>query len=134
MAAAFFNSVSLDGYHFEDSIFTYNLTGTVDVTDRRLVGAPVSIDTTARNSVKIAGDGDEIYGRIESVEKRDFGTVAGVALRWSGRFEKDANVTINVGQTVIGAGGRKVKAANAYSRAQNTVVEVGTDYVVTQRV
>ena len=60
-------------YHFEDSQFTFYLSGAAAATEAlavATVGYAVTLDTTTAGTVKLAGDGDEIFGRIESAEFR----------------------------------------------------------------
>lgn len=59
--------VSLDGFKFPDSSLTWNLEAAIVATD---VGKVVTLDTSAANTVKLAGADDVILGRLETVEIR----------------------------------------------------------------
>lgn len=130
MVAPFHTTVSLSGYYFEDSIFTFNVSGGVTNAD---VGKAVTLDTTAANTVKLAGADEEVMGRLERVEERETGTVASVSLRFCGELPVATGETVNVGDAVIGAGSGEVKAAVSADRRQK-VVEVLTDAVVVVQV
>lgn len=137
VTSPFHNKVSLRGYYFEDSIFTFNLKTGITQAD---IGKAVSLDTSAANTVKLAGDGDVIIGRLETVENRTVeGTLVGaVALRFAELLPIKSGETVAVGDTVVGAGNGEVKAlksgepaASAPNYAMNFVAEViGTNAVV----
>lgn len=112
--------VSLRGYYFEDFIFTFTLASGIVAAD---VGKAVALDTGADCKVKLAGDGDAIIGRLESVENRlQEGVLVGaVALKFSELLPiktglSGANVVV-VGSTVVGAGSGEVKARVVSSAA-----------------
>lgn len=123
--------VHLRGYADSTSRLTFNLaTGTT----RDAIGQPMAIDSTAPNTVKVAGDGDHIIGRLFSWENREVeGSLVGaVELRFSNVFTGDGT-TIAVGDTVVGSGvtAGTVKAAATANHSANVVVEVdGTDITV----
>lgn len=104
--------VTLNGYHFEDSMLTFNLASGITASD---VGKAVSVDTSANNTVKLAGDGDEIIGRLETVELRtqEGLNVGTVALRFAQLLPIKSGETINVGDGLVGAGSGEVKAQAA---------------------
>lgn len=97
------------------------------------VGKAVTLDSTAANTVKIAGDGDQIIGRLETFENRSVeGVVVGaVATRGGWTFTKSG--AVNVGDTVVGAPNGEVKAAAAADYSDNMVVESGATTVVVLR-
>lgn len=121
------------GFHFEDAAFTYLISGTVTADD---VGKAVAQDTTAANTVKLAGDNDVIFGRLETFEDR---VVLGVKVGAVSRMFKDklpkaANV-IALGTSVSGSAvAGIVKQATAQDTNRNVVVEVGTDFVVVEKI
>jgi len=100
------------------------------------VGKAVSLDNTAANTVKLAEDGDPIIGRLVSWEDRSVeGVLVGTVEHRGGLpFTKAAAApAINVGDTVVGAGGGEVKAAATANHADNYVVEVAGDQIITVR-
>lgn len=115
--ASFHNNVSLDGYHFEKFILTFKLAAGITAND---VGKAVSLDTSAPNQVKLAADGDAILGRLETVDLPHRSTGA-VALKFANTFTYSG--TLNVGQSVVGAGAGVVKAAAAPDHSDNFVAE-----------
>lgn len=129
--------VSLNGYHFEDWNFTYNLAAGITAAD---IGKAVTLSTTAPNTVRLSGDNDPIYGRLETVENRvQEGVLVGtVALKFCGTLPIATGHGITVGSMVQGAataGTVKNRAAVAGSAdihdARCRVVEViGTTHVV----
>lgn len=127
--------ISHRGLVSEDFHYPFYITGTVTAAD---VGKPVSIDSAAARSVKIAGDGDRIVGILVTYEDRvvEGVKVATVALKGGFRVKKAVAATaIAVGDTVIGAAGGEVKprrntgnTTNEADHAQNIVTAVsGTD-------
>lgn len=109
------NAVVPSSFSFPDFTFTMNVSGSVTRSD---VGKAVSLDTTADNTVKLAGDGDEIYGRLESFEDGglDGLTVGAISRKFRAPLPVKAGLTgINAvarGDTVVGAGNGEVKALN----------------------
>lgn len=94
------------------------------------VGLAVAQDTSAANTVKLAGDGDAIVGRLESFEDRTAteGVVVGAVKLVGGLELKKSGASMNVGDSVVGAGAGLVKAG---STANGIVVwEVRTDSVI----
>lgn len=67
MSGVIGEGVSLRGTYFEDFHLVYNISGTVVAGD---VGKAVTLDTTAANTAKLAGDGDVILGVLISYENR----------------------------------------------------------------
>lgn len=126
------NAVVAHTFSFPDFTFTMNLSGTVARTD---VGKAVSLDTAADNTAKLAADGDEIHGRLASVELGglDGLTVGGVERKFRAILPIKAGLAgFNVvarGDTVCGAGAGEVRALNngaakTPNRSLNTVVAV----------
>lgn len=118
--------VSLRGIEHEEFHYPFLLASGITASD---AGKAVALDTTAANTVKLAGDGDQVLGKLVTVENRvTEGVLVGtVALKGGFKFTKSG--TVLVGASVVGAGGGAVKTATA-NYAANMVVEVGTDYVV----
>lgn len=129
------NQVVSRGYSFEPYKFTYLISGTVSDAD---VGKAVTLDTTAANTVKLAGDNDPVFGRLEAVENR---SVLGVVVGTVARKFKDilpSTGAIAIGQNVTGsATAGVVKAATAQDIKDNRVVETitinGTAYAVVEK-
>lgn len=135
--------VSLKGIFIEDFLFPFNLKSGIVAAD---VGKAVALDSTAANTVKLAGDGDAILGRLEVVEDRTAeGILVGtVSLKGSFKFPVKNGETVVVGDVIQGAGSGEVKAlavtsdtntnAGAIKHAshdgRNIVVEVGTGFAV----
>lgn len=135
------NAVVAETFAFPDFTFTMHVTGNVVASD---VGKAVALDATKSNAVKLAGDGDTIYGRLETFEKGGLdGLVVGAISR---KFRAPlpikaglagSNIVAN-GDTVVGAGDGFVKAANDGSDKtadphKNTVVALnGSTHAVVE--
>jgi len=130
--------ISLRGIEHDDFHYPFNLASGITTAD---IGKAVSLDTTAANTVKLAGAGEKIVGKLVTVENRvTEGVLVGtVALRGGFRFTKaTAAGAIAVGDSVVGAGNGEVgPRMNAGGTAKepnltdNMVVEVsGTDVIV----
>lgn len=132
MPAMNVNAIVLEAFSFEDFTFTRYITGTVDAT---CVGKAVAIDPAAPGSVRLAADGDEVYGRIFQYEDRtqEGVKVVSVERKFIKRLPKSA-AAIALGAHVVGAGDGTVKsAAYAAGESRNYVIQVGTDYVVVEK-
>ena len=120
------------GFSNNETAFTYLISGTCTASD---VGKAVALDTAAANTVKLAGDNDVIFGRLETFEDR---TVLGikvgaVARQFKQKLPKTA-AAITVGQSVSGsATPGAVKAATAQDTNRNIVVEVFADSVSVEK-
>lgn len=135
-------NVSLRAIYFEDFQLPFNL---ADGITRADAGKAVALDSSAANTVKLAGDGDEIVGRLQTVEDRPIeGLLVGtVAVRFSAALPVGAAATIAVGDTAVGAGDGTVKRLedgegdSAPDYSKNMVVETvtlgGVDYAVVVR-
>lgn len=119
--------VSLRGIEHEEFHYPFNLASAVTADD---VGKPVAIDATAANTVKVAGDGDVIVGKLVTYENRAIEGVKVGAVALKGGFKFTKSGTVAVGDSVCGAAGGAVKKLAAADYSLNMVVEVGTDYVV----
>lgn len=121
--ASFHTKVSLRGFHFED----FHLTGTLaaGITAAH-VGRAVSVDATAANKFKLAGDGDTIVGRLATVEDRKVeGQLIGtIAFRFANSIPIKAGDTIAAGDTAIGGGDGTVKKAATADHSKNFVAEI----------
>lgn len=124
----FHTNVSLAGFHFEDFSLTFKLTAGITAND---VGKAVALSTAAPNTVKLAGDGDVIIGRLATVEDRTIeGTLLGaVELKFANTLPIKTGEVVVVGDTVVGAGAGEVKTlkvtgVSAPDYSKNMVVEV----------
>lgn len=119
--------VSLNGLYHEDFQYPFNLSGSVTSDD---LGKPMSLDTSAANTAKVAGIGDAIIGRLETFEDRTIEgiKVGTIALRGGWRFPILDADPLAVGDTAVGAGAGKVKKAATPNPAMNLVVEVTAGY------
>jgi hypothetical protein len=133
MATAFHNTVDLRGLHFEDTMVTMSLNAAIVKADE---GKPVSIDVAANNRVKIAGNGDQIIGKLLVVEDRsvDGIKVGTIELRFVADWPILAADTLAVGDTAVGAGSGEVKKAAANQVGQNYVVSVESGRAVVVKV
>lgn len=104
--------VSLNNYFFEDWNFTFNLESSITSAD---IGKAVEIDTSAANTVKLVTDGGEIFGRLEVVEdrKQDGDLLGTVSIKLGGKLPIKTGETVNVGDSLVGAGAGEVKAQAA---------------------
>lgn len=117
--------------------FTYALSGNFadDVAVANTAGKAVALDTSAASTVKLAGDGDAIFGRVYVAENRQvLGIkVASVARKFKEKLPAAAGHGILVGDRVVGAGNGLVKKDAAAGVANPIVVEIGTDFVVAEK-
>lgn len=127
MAYPFHQLVTLKGFHQEYFHLTFNLSGLDNEPDGKYVGYAIALDDSAPNTAKLAGDGDVVIGRLASFENRkNEGTVVGaVEFRFSNTLPvaDAAFEALSIGDTVVGAGDGKVKAAAAADHNTNFVVE-----------
>jgi hypothetical protein len=122
--------------------FTYLVSGVAATDDAAaaLAGKAVSLNTAAANTVKLAADGEAIFGRVFQGENRGvLGVVtASVQRKFKEKLPAASGHGIDVGDSVVGAGGGLVRladtgvAAEVTASRNNIVVETGTDYVVVE--
>lgn len=95
---------------WEDLTFVLN-----NEIEEKHVGAAVVQDTEAANTVKLAGDGDIILGRLENVEDRTKteGVKVGRVKLIGGMAFKKSEAEIAVGDKVVGAANGEVKKGEA---------------------
>lgn len=117
------NQVVSRGYSFNDFMFTYSISGAVTAAD---VGKAVALDTTAANTVKLAGDNDIIFGRLETYENRAvLGMVVGTVARKFKDIVPYTGTAPTIGQSVTGsATAGVVKVATTQNIVDNRVVEI----------
>jgi hypothetical protein len=119
--------VSLRGIEHEEFHYPFNLASAVTAND---VGKPVALDSTAANTVKVAGDGDVIVGKLATYEDRAIEGIKTGAVALKGGFKFTKSGTVAVGDSVQGAVGGAVKKLTTADYSLNMVVESGSDYVV----
>ena len=146
MAGLIGAGVTFKGLTHRDFYYPALISGTVTISD---LGKAVTQDTTAANTIKLAGDGDEIIGRLEVFEDRTNteGIVVATYSRLGGlKFPLKAAEVVVVGDSIQGAGSGEVKAlpvsqdtaagggdtdiAHTSHDRKNRVWEVGADYVI----
>jgi len=122
-------AVSMAGLFDENWLWTFLISGTVVKTDE---GKAVALDTAVANTVKLAGDGDEVIGRLEVFEDRvsEGIKVATVALKGG------VKLPYLTGQTMVLGGGVQGSstAGKVKPLAAQSVDESGTaTYTVKMR-
>ena len=129
------NQVVLDGFTQNDFVFTMFLAAGHGLTDAELIGRVVSIDTSAQATVKVAADGEAVYGRIFQVEDRSQEGVVTVSVetRFRKRIKKASGTSMDIGDTAVGAGNGLVKSAAAADPAKNVVLAVDSEYVIVEQ-
>ena len=119
-------AVVTNSFSFPDFTFSMNVSGAVTTDD---VGKAVTIDSATPNTVKLAGDGDHVYGRLESVEGGglDGLSIGAVSRKFRAVLPTDGSA-MNPGDEVSGsATGGAVKATAvqpAEDAKSNRVLEV----------
>lgn len=121
------NSVVTQTFSFPDFTFTMLVSGTVTAAD---VGKAVALDTTAPNTVKLAGDNDAIFGRLETFEDREQEGIKVGAVSRKFRTVLPTAAAVTVGAEVVGsttAGAVKPAGTQpAEGLKSNRVIEVLT--------
>ncbi|MET0377063.1 MAG: hypothetical protein ABW128_22750 [Rhizorhabdus sp.] len=123
------------GFPIDSHTFTYLISGLADETAvAAAAGRAVAQDKTAANTVKLAGDGDDVFGRVFLAENR---TVLGIKTaaiqrRFKEKLPAASGHGIAVGDRVIGAGAGLVKKNTAATPTGPVVVETGADFVVAE--
>lgn len=104
--------VSFRGLYHDDFQYVFFIATGITAADQ---GKAVTIDTTAVNTVKLAGDNDRILGRLEVVEIRvQEGTSLGtVSLMGGLDFPPKAGYVAASGDNLVGAAGGLVQKAGA---------------------
>lgn len=128
------NSIVNEAFSFEDFTFTYYITGNPDPDG--IVGKAVTHDPAAPGSVRLAADGEHVFGRIYQYEDRTQqggGKTVSVERKFRRRLPKLGATVVALGDTVVGAGDGLVRSAAAADPEINTVIQVETDYVVVEK-
>lgn len=110
----------LVGFPLDADHFPMTISGTVTASD---VGKAVTLDTSQDATAKLAGDGDSIYGRLESYEdrKQEGIKVGTVSRRFLQALPLKASDTATRGDLLIGGGAGSVKKASTADVAGLTV-------------
>lgn len=136
MAGRIGAGISLAGMYHEDWQYPFFISGDVSHED---IGKAVTLDTSKANTVKLAGDGDPVLGRLEVYEDRvqEGIKVATVNLAGGMKLPVKEGETVNIGDAVIGAGSGEVRSviptgaeADDVIPTDNIVVEVGSGFCV----
>lgn len=96
--AAQIGNVSLRGLYHEDAQYVFLGASGITVADE---GKAVTLDSSAANTVKLAGNQDRILGRLEKVEVRaaEAVTIVTVSLQGGYDFVVDPDATSSPDQT-----------------------------------
>lgn len=131
------------GFPIDAFTFTYFISGLTDTdaAHAAAAGLAVALDDTAENTVKLAGDGDPIFGRIFVAERRDVLGVstASIQRKFKEKLPAAASHGITVGDSVVGDGAGLVRLVASGTPAEvtagqrNIVVEVGDEFVVVEQ-
>ena len=89
-------------------------------------GKPVTLDTTANNTFKLAGADDVVYGNLKVVENRVQEGILVGTVEFKGGFTWTKSGVVAVGAGVVGAGAGAVKTG---TNSRCFVVAVGTTTV-----
>lgn len=129
------------GFPFDDFMFTYKISGAVTQDD---LGKALTLDAAAASTMKLAGNGDAIHGRMFSYEDRSqqgAGKTGTVQRKFKERMKAVAAHGIVVGDSVCGSATaglvrKAVKPTDAdpvTDPITNIVVEVlADDFVVVE--
>ncbi len=90
------------------------------------VGKPVTLDTTADNTFKLAGADDVVYGNLKVVENRVQESILVGTVEFKGGFTWTKSGVVARGDGVVGAGAGAVKTG---TNSRCFVVAVGTTTV-----
>lgn len=115
--------ISLVGIPHSEFRRTVNLAAGITSAD---VGKPVTLDTSANNTFKLAGANDVIYGNLKVVENRVQEGILVGTIEFKGGFQWTKSGVIAVGDGVVGAGAGAVKAG---TNPRSFVVAVGSTTV-----
>lgn len=122
--AQFHTINDLSGFTFGDFSLTFNLATAVVEAD---IGKPMTLDTTTGTTMKVAGDGDVIFGRLETFEARTAGKVGTVSTKFVQKFPVKAADALAVGDTAVGSViSGEIKKAPANDHSQNYVIAIAS--------
>lgn len=119
------NSVVTQTFSFPDFVFTMVVSGDVTAAD---VGKAVALDTASANTVKLAGPGEHIYGRLETFEDRSQEGIKVGAVSRKFRTGLPTTGLVAVGDELVGGATAGVAASNPtqpeVGARTNRVIEV----------
>lgn len=131
MASQIGRGVTLLGLEVSSDAVTVNLASGITEKDE---GKALAVDTSAPNTMKLAGDEDVIRGYLDKVEIRKVkGVVGTMYTRGWFKFPLKASDAAAIGDSIVGAGNGEVKKATANTTAavnETYIVEKGSNYVV----
>lgn len=120
------NGVSLRGLYHDDFQYPFLLATGITKADE---GKAVALDPSAANTVKLAGDGDRVIGRLEVVEVRiqegiNIGTVS---IQGGLDYPVKVGEALQPGDSVVGAAGGLLKKASVGVLSSLVVVQILTN-------
>lgn len=117
------STVFLAGTTHSEFRYTWKISGTITEADE---GKALTYDTTAANTVKLAGDGDVVIGRLFKYEDREVEdeTLVTVDTKGGMILPKLESTVVAVGDTVVGDADGLVKAAVSADWSLNYVAAV----------
>lgn len=119
-------NVTSTGFPINDVLFTYALNASIDVVAD--LGKAVAIDSSAANTMKLAGTGDRIIGLLITAEDRGlYGKVGTVARQFKEKVPTVPGHGITLGSSVTGNTAHPGYATLAGSANDTVVIEIGTD-------
>lgn len=92
--------VTLVGIPQQDFRFTFRLTAGMVAAD---IGKPVALSTAANNTVKLAGDGDVVIGRLLTYRNLTTEGIIVGTVELKGGFRFDTTGAVAVGNQVVGS-------------------------------
>jgi hypothetical protein len=131
--------VQQDEIDLQYSHITHNVSGAFDAAAD--LGKAVTLDPATPYTVKLAGNGDFVFGQVKTYEDRKGEGIrtANVARHFVSRLPIDpANPAVGIGATVVGgATPGTVKAAGTPNHSINCVVALatyaGVNYAIVQK-
>lgn len=124
------NQIVLECFSLDDFIYTMLASEPITVAD---IGKCVSLDPAVASGVRLAGDGDPIYGRIYQVEDRSQENITTVTVetKFRKRVKLLAGEAPTIGNSIVGAGDGFVKAAPTANGS--VILDVSSDYVIVEK-
>jgi len=92
--------VTLVGIPQQDFRFTFRLTAGMVAAD---IGKPVALSTAANNTVKLAGDGEVVIGRLLTYRNLTTEGIIVGTVELKGGFRFDTTGAVAVGDQVVGS-------------------------------
>ena len=92
--------VTLVGIPQQDFRFTFRLTAGMVAAD---IGKPVALSTAANNTVKLAGDGEVVIGRLLTYRNLTTEGIIVGTVELKGGFRCDTTGVVAIGDSVVGS-------------------------------